>query len=77
LAIHEKLLAQGILTGAIRPPSVPKATDRLRITLTAGHSEEQLDRLLAALEQILAKQPLTPAHGVETALTQKAEKIID
>jgi 8-amino-7-oxononanoate synthase len=32
-----------------RPPSVPEGTARLRISLTAGHTEEDVNRLLAAL----------------------------
>jgi 8-amino-7-oxononanoate synthase len=39
----------GLLVPAIRPPSVPEGTARLRISLTAGHAEEDVRRLLAAL----------------------------
>jgi 8-amino-7-oxononanoate synthase len=44
----------GILITAIRPPTVPEGTARLRITFSATHSEAHVDRLLAALEQTLA-----------------------
>ena len=44
--------SRGIWLNAIRPPTVPKNTERLRITLTAGHSDEQVDRLLDALAQL-------------------------
>ncbi len=44
----------GILITAIRPPTVPAGTSRLRITFSAGHSEAQVDRLLDALEQTRA-----------------------
>jgi 8-amino-7-oxononanoate synthase len=44
----------GILITAIRPPTVPQGTSRLRITFSAGHSEAQVDRLLDALEQTRA-----------------------
>ncbi|MDE0284599.1 MAG: 8-amino-7-oxononanoate synthase [Gammaproteobacteria bacterium] len=45
----ERLRAQGFWVNAIRAPTVAKNTERLRITLSAGHSEEQVDRLLDVL----------------------------
>jgi len=49
--IYEKLLEAGLLVGAIRPPTVPENTARLRITLSASHSEEQMDYLIAELKK--------------------------
>jgi 8-amino-7-oxononanoate synthase len=49
LAFSESLAERGIMITAIRPPTVPAGTSRLRITLTAGHSEEHVDRLIGAL----------------------------
>ncbi|WP_372797526.1 aminotransferase class I/II-fold pyridoxal phosphate-dependent enzyme, partial [Litorivivens sp.] len=49
LALSRALEAQGILVSAIRPPTVPEGTSRLRITLSAAHSESQIDQLLDAL----------------------------
>ncbi len=46
----EALFHQGILIPGIRPPTVPKGQCRLRITLMADHSREDLDCLLEALQ---------------------------
>ena len=43
---------RGLMITAIRPPTVPEGTSRLRITLTAGHQEGDVDRLLAALAEV-------------------------
>ena len=51
LAMSASLETQGLLITAIRPPTVPKGSSRLRITLTAAHQPEDIDRLLAALDQ--------------------------
>ncbi|HCS27702.1 MAG TPA: 8-amino-7-oxononanoate synthase, partial [Spongiibacteraceae bacterium] len=55
LAFSERLAGQGILVSAIRPPTVPEGTARLRITLSAAHSREQIDSLLNALEQCVGR----------------------
>lgn len=47
--LSEQLRERGFLIGAIRPPTVPAGTSRLRITLSAAHSEAQVDRLLEQL----------------------------
>ena len=52
LALSQALQAEGILITAIRPPTVPKGTARLRVTLSAAHSEDQVKQLLNALEKV-------------------------
>ena len=49
IKIGEYLLEAGFWTGAIRPPTVPVGSARLRITLTAEHEAEQVDALLDTL----------------------------
>lgn len=51
LAVSEYLQTQGILVPAIRPPTVPVGTARLRISLSAGHSIEDVEKLVTALHQ--------------------------
>ncbi|MDG2018411.1 MAG: 8-amino-7-oxononanoate synthase [Porticoccaceae bacterium] len=51
LEANKKLLENGFMVGAIRPPTVPEGTGRLRITLSANHSEQQVDALLDALDR--------------------------
>lgn len=53
LACSRALEARGLFVSAIRPPTVPPNSSRLRITLTASHTKEEIDELLSALELIL------------------------
>jgi 8-amino-7-oxononanoate synthase len=57
LAVMEGLRARGIWVPAIRPPTVPEGTARLRIALSAAHSEADVDQLIEGLGA-LAKQAL-------------------
>ena len=52
LAASRALEDRGFLVIAIRPPTVPEGTSRLRITLTAAHEASDVDRLLEALASI-------------------------
>ncbi len=49
MALSRRLENDGLLVPAIRPPSVPDGTARLRISVTAGHTEADVTRLVAAL----------------------------
>jgi len=52
LSMSDQLLQQGLLVTAIRPPTVPKGSARLRITLNASHTENDVDLLISALTRI-------------------------
>jgi len=54
LAISRVLEEKGFLVTAIRPPTVPAGTARLRVTLSAAHEESQVDALIAAFREALA-----------------------
>jgi 8-amino-7-oxononanoate synthase len=54
LQLSGQLAQRGFLISAIRPPTVPANSSRLRITLSAAHSEQQLDALLQALAELLS-----------------------
>jgi 8-amino-7-oxononanoate synthase len=51
LAVSEYLQTHGILVPAIRPPTVPTGTARLRISLSAAHSLDDVKQLVAAIHQ--------------------------
>jgi 8-amino-7-oxononanoate synthase len=53
LAASEALAGRGIFVPAIRPPTVPIGSARLRITLSASHEATDLDRLLEALAGVV------------------------
>lgn len=52
VAMSQQLWEQGVLVTAIRPPTVPKGSSRLRVTFSASHQRHHVDRLLDALEVV-------------------------
>lgn len=52
LAFSQALADRGFLVTAIRPPTVPEGTARLRFTFTAGHDAEMIDGLVSAIRDL-------------------------
>jgi 8-amino-7-oxononanoate synthase len=55
LAASARLEAEGFLVVAIRPPTVPDGTARLRLAFSAAHTEADIARLAGLVRQILAE----------------------
>ncbi len=53
LAVAQRLREQGLDVRALRPPTVPSGTARLRISVHANHTDQQLDRLCRTLAEAL------------------------
>jgi 8-amino-7-oxononanoate synthase len=56
LAASQLLAEQGFLAAAIRPPSVPEGTARLRLTFTAQHPDEAIERLAGIVRERILHQ---------------------
>ena len=56
LDFSQQLQERGFLVGAIRPPTVPKGSARLRFTFSATHSQADIERLLLAIDDVSAEQ---------------------
>ena len=53
MQLSDALLERGIFVQGIRPPTVPAGTSRLRLALSAAHTDDHIDRALAALGDLL------------------------
>ena len=58
MAISRKLLAKGLFVQGIRPPSVPKNSSRLRLTITAGHTDADIEFAIKTLKEVLREEGL-------------------
>jgi 7-keto-8-aminopelargonate synthetase-like enzyme len=63
--IAAKLERRGFLVGAIRPPTVPRDTSRLRIVVSCVHDETHLAELAAAIGDELTAAGLTGVYSVQ------------
>ncbi|HUT28828.1 MAG TPA: 8-amino-7-oxononanoate synthase [Sedimentisphaerales bacterium] len=62
LIVSKRLYEMGFFIPAIRPPTVPAGTARLRISIQSEHHKEQLDGLCGALEKLIAEGLLPTSH---------------
>jgi 8-amino-7-oxononanoate synthase len=53
VSLGQWLFERGFLVGAIRPPTVPEGSSRLRITISASHTHEQIDELVSVVSEEL------------------------
>ncbi|WP_016768559.1 8-amino-7-oxononanoate synthase, partial [Vibrio cyclitrophicus] len=70
LSVAEELKRKQVWVTAIRPPTVPKGTARLRITLTANHSEDQIHQLTRSLHQAIDR---SSESGIDPSLESNKE----
>jgi dethiobiotin synthase len=57
------LRTAGIAVHAVRPPTVPKGTSRLRIVVHSHHTQEQLDTIVQTLLPLIPRAPIAPARS--------------
>jgi 7-keto-8-aminopelargonate synthetase-like enzyme len=60
LQLWRALFDEGVFTHPIVPPAVPPTSCRLRVSMSAEHSDEQVDRVLDAFARVA--RTMVPAH---------------
>ena len=70
------LQKSGLFVPAIRYPTVPKGTERLRITISATHSKAQIDRLAIGLEELIGLRPAihSPEDGPQRPIPEASTR---
>jgi len=66
MQMSEKLFSLGVFAPGIRPPTVPPGTSRVRVTVMATHTRDDLDRALVAFARPNLTSP--PCPGLNGAL---------
>jgi 8-amino-7-oxononanoate synthase len=73
VSLSAGLEARGMLVTAIRPPTVPVGTSRLRVTLTAAHEDADVDRLLEALADLKCEDSTPEDSTLEDSIPARSE----
>jgi 8-amino-7-oxononanoate synthase len=72
MQICERAIAGGVFAQAIRPPTVPEGTSRLRLAVMASHTKAELREAAAILGKAAMQAGFRPAAGLPVAATQGA-----
>ena len=65
LKAAQALRARGLLVTAVRPPSVPEGTARLRLSVTLAHTDDDLEHAACVLVEVLKPARLVSAPSVD------------
>jgi 8-amino-7-oxononanoate synthase len=76
MAACERSLAEGVFAQAIRPPTVPDGTSRLRLAVMASHTKDELREAAEVLGRAALKAGFRPGAGVPVAAAQPAHRRI-
>ena len=72
MRICEAALEQGVFAQAIRPPTVPDGTSRLRLAVMASHTRSELRDAARVLTQAALRNGFRPSSAVPVAAAQTA-----
>jgi glycine C-acetyltransferase/8-amino-7-oxononanoate synthase len=74
MRICEAALERGVFAQAIRPPTVPEGTSRLRLAVMASHTKDELREAARAIGRAALQAGFRPSDGLPVAATQSTEE---